>query len=130
MEIHGHNEWLEIDFSTSRCSVTRPTEDVASGELQADTLPLAERMKVKDEMFSRWLSKTEVNPPATNAMGNEHSDFIESIRSGRSPLVSGRDGARALRVACEIANQIASQSQAIDGIIPASRLAAARRRAG
>jgi predicted dehydrogenase len=130
MEIHGQDEWIEIDFSTSRCSITRATESVASGELQADTLPFAERMQVKDEMFTRWLSKTELTPLVSNAMASEHSDFIESIRSRRSPIVSGRDGARALRVACEIASQIASQSHVTGGIIPASRLAAARRRAG
>jgi predicted dehydrogenase len=129
MEIHSSDAWLDIDFTTAQCSWTRPTEAVASGALKADTLPAAERLKVKDEMFERWLTKTELTPDAANAMMIEQSDFIESIRSGRSPIVSGRDGARALRVACEIADQIVSQSHAAGGVIPASRLAAARRRA-
>ena len=130
MEIHGRDTWIDIDFSTSKCTVTRPAEAVASRELQADTRPSAERMKVKDELFTRWLEKTEWSPQAANAMADEQSDFIDSILSHRSPVVSGRDGARALKVACEIADQIASQFDPADGIIPASKLAAARRRAG
>jgi predicted dehydrogenase len=130
MEIHTSEEWVEIDFSTSKCTLTRPTPAVACGELQADTLPFPERVKVKDEMFTRWLERIELTPAAANAMVDEHTDLLESIRNHRPPIVSGRDGARALRVACEIANQIAAQSQVVGGIIPASRLAAARRRAG
>lgn len=130
MEIHGSDAWVDIDFSSSKCTVTRPTEPVATRELQADTLPAAERMKVKDELFTRWLEQTELTPQAANAMADEQSDFIDSIANHRSPLVCGRDGARALKVACEIADQIASQFDAADGIIPASKLAAARRRAG
>lgn len=130
MEIHGSDAWFDIDFSTSKCTITRPTESVASRDLQADTLPPAERMKVKDELFTRWLEKSELTPQAANAMADEQSDFLDSILSHRMPIVSGRDGARALKVACEIADQIASPFDAGAGIIPASKLAAARRRAG
>ncbi|MBU6236683.1 MAG: Gfo/Idh/MocA family oxidoreductase [Planctomycetes bacterium] len=130
MEIHGLGSWVSIDFSNSKCNLTQPSPAVASGELLADTLPIAERLKVKDEMFTRWLQQIELPASPANAMVDEQTDFIQSIQNRRSPIVSGRDGARALRVACEITNQIASQSQQISGIIPASRLAAARRRAG
>jgi predicted dehydrogenase len=130
MEIHGLESWISIDFSSSKCSLTQPSPPVALRELRADTLPIAERMKVKDEMFTRWLQQIELPTSPTNAMLDEQTDFIHAIRDRRPPVVSGRDGARALRVACEITHQIASQSQQLSGIIPASRLAAARRRAG
>lgn len=129
MEIHGTTTWLSIDFANSKCVQTQASPEVVSGKLQADSLPVSERLKVKDELFTRWLKQMEVSPSPANAMADEQTDFIQSIRDRRSPLVSGRDGARALRVACEIANQI-SQAQQGAGIIPASRLAAARRRAG
>jgi predicted dehydrogenase len=130
MEIHGSDSWVSIDFSNSKCTLTQPAPAVASGDLQADTLPIAERLKVKDEMFTRWLQQTDLPASPTNAMAEEQTEFIGAIRNHRLPKVSGRDGARALRIACEITHQIASQSQMVTGIIPASRLAAARRRAG
>jgi predicted dehydrogenase len=130
MEIHGSDAWLGIDFSNARCTLTRPRDAVAARELQADALPPAERVKVKDELFTRWLESSDLSPPAGNALADEHSDFIESISNHRSPKVSGRDGARALQVACEIAEQIISSFDDGIGIIPASKLAAARRRAG
>jgi predicted dehydrogenase len=130
MEIHCDDEWFGIDFTTGTVRLTRPTEDVANGTLQADCLPIAERLAVKEELFSRWLQQVDMKPAAGNAMALEHDDFLASIREERSPTVSGHDGLRALDVACEIAEQIADQSQRAIGIIPASRLAEARRRAG
>lgn len=130
MELHGMHSWVSVDFSNSKCTLTQPASEVASGELQADTLPVDERLKVKDEMFTRWLEQKELSPSPANAMAEEQSDFIHAIREHRLPMVSGEDGAKALRVACEITEQIASQSQHVFGIIPASRLASARRRAG
>ncbi|MCU0709394.1 MAG: Gfo/Idh/MocA family oxidoreductase [Pirellula sp.] len=130
MELHAEDRWVSVNFGASTCSVTRPTEAVASREIQADALPASERLKVKDEMFTRWLEQSELKPVAVNAISEEHTDFIDAIRQERSPIVSGRDGAQALQIACEIAHQISSQSQVIGGVIPASKLAAARRRAG
>jgi predicted dehydrogenase len=130
MELHAENCWVSVNFGASTCSVTRPSEAVASREMQADSLPATERLKVKDELFTRWLETTELKPVAVNAMAEEHADFIEAIRNQHTPIVSGRDGARALRIACEIADQIRSQSKVLGGIIPGSRFAAARRKAG
>ena len=130
MEIHCDDDWYSLDFSKGSYTCTHATEDVASGHLQADNLPVEERLKVKDELFSRWLTQQTVAPESCNAIELEHSDFLEAVRTGRVPRVSGADGARALQVACVITDQIAEQHSAARGIIPAARLAEARRRAG
>lgn len=130
MEVHGVDAWHTLDFANSVLTSTCATEAVAAGDLQADTLPIEARLAVKDELFSRWLEQTETRPASANAIAGEHTDFVDSILSGRSPRVSGADGVRALEVACAITDQIAEQVAHHRGIIPASRLAAARRRAG
>lgn len=130
MEIHCDTAWAAIDFATNSFTITEPTLDVASGRLLADELPMPERLAVKDELFTRWLQKSEHRVEGTNAIADEHTDFLHAIASGTTPRVSGREGARALQVACEIADQIAAQTTSITGIIPASRLAEARRKAG
>jgi len=130
MEIHCHEEWVSLDFSNGTAAMTCPCDDVASGQLRADELPFEERLRVKDELFSRWLQHVETKPPSGNAIVREHDDFLDAIRRQRSPRVSGTDGGMALQVACEITYQIARQGTFEPGIIPASRLAAARRMAG
>jgi predicted dehydrogenase len=130
MEVHCEEEWFVCDFSSNLLTSTCASDAVASGEILADRLPADERARVKDELFSRWLHQSEVRPAACNAIECEHSDFVEAIRMGREPRVSGRDGARALRVACTITEQIEAQLSAQRGVIPATRLAAARRKAG
>jgi predicted dehydrogenase len=106
MEIQAQREWYELDFSKVSLTATRATETVESGELQADGLDPIERARVKDELFTRWLDRTQTSPPTSNAIQAEHSDFLESIRYGRQPRVSGTAAIRALEVACAITNQI------------------------
>ena len=106
MEIQAQRQWYELDFSAGRLTVTQATAEVERGDLQADELEPSLRMKVKDELFTRWLTRNEVSPASANAIEAEHSDFFESIREGREPRVTGLGAIRALEVACAITSQI------------------------
>ncbi len=130
MEIQCDERWLSIDFAKSEFVSTEPTANVVTGELRADVLSFADRAKVKDELFQRWLVRETVTPETHNAIALEHTDFLDSIRERRSPVVSGRSALSALQLACEITEQIAARESVHGGIIPASRFAAARKRAG
>lgn len=109
MEIQADREWYELDFSANTLTATRAATAVESGELQADELEPARRAQVKDELFTRWLDRTRISPPAANAIELEHNDFLDSIRRGRQPRVSGASAIRALEVACAITDQIANR---------------------
>jgi predicted dehydrogenase len=106
MEIQAQRQWYELDFSVGRFTATQASTEVEQGRLQADELEPSLRMKVKDELFSRWLTRTEVSPASANAIEAEHSDFFDSIRKGREPRVTGLGAIRALEVACAITSQI------------------------
>ena len=106
MEIQAQQEWYELDFSANCLTATRAAAAVQNGDLHADSLDSAQRSKVKDEMFTRWLDRTQISPTMGNAIQAEHNDFFDSIRRGRQPKVSGTDAIRALEVACAIAQQI------------------------
>lgn len=110
MEIQAKRDWYELDFATNKLVATEARAEVESRELQADTLEPLQRAKVKDELFTHWLNRTEVSPPASNAIEAEHSDFLDSIRMGRQPRVTGEAAIRALEVACAITNQITNSS--------------------
>lgn len=129
MEIHCDSRWFDVDFASGTAHRTQPYPEVAGGQLRADQLPFQERLTVKDELFSRWLQQEALVPTPDNAIALEHTDFIHSIRHHKAPRVSGLDGARALLVCTEIADQIAEKTARRNGIIPAERFDAARRKA-
>ncbi|MFM8572952.1 MAG: Gfo/Idh/MocA family protein [Pirellula sp.] len=106
MEIQADREWYELDFSANSLTATRAATAVEAGDFRADQLEPAERVKVKDELFTRWLDRSQISPPAANAIEAEHSDFFDSIRLGRQPRVSGTEALRVLEVACAITQQI------------------------
>ncbi|MFM7928728.1 MAG: Gfo/Idh/MocA family oxidoreductase, partial [Pirellula sp.] len=113
MEIQAQRQWYELDFSAGRLTHTQATNEVERGELQADELEPSLRMRVKDELFTRWLTRTEVSPTPANAIEAEHSDFFDSIRQGREPRVTGLGAIRALEVACAITSQITNSRMRI-----------------
>lgn len=80
--VFQQNQYLSIDFQTSEVNLLTKT-----GEWTEQELPL------EAESFS--LEKGD-------ALMGEVSSFINAVATGGAPLVSGRDGLRALRLAEEI----------------------------
>lgn len=80
--VFQQDQYLSIDFQSGEVNLLTKT-----GEWVNDELPL------DAESFS--LEKGD-------ALMEEVSSFIEAVRSGSQPLVSGRDGLRALKLAEEI----------------------------
>lgn len=110
MEIQADSEWYDLDFANNSWTATRASAAVECGDLQADRLNPAERAKVKDELFGRWLDRMQINPQAGNAIESEHRDFFSAIRTGTQPRVNGLAAIKSLEVACEITDQIAQKS--------------------
>ncbi len=102
MQIHTEARICSIDFASGSLSMIQPQPDVASGMRQADTLPAAQRLKVKDRLFQEWLSKTEIKSANVNAIALEHQEFLEAIQHGKSVTVNGHAGTAALSVALEV----------------------------
>lgn len=107
----------KVDFSSAKVSILEPLADVANGERQADALEASERSQVKDQLFSKWLKKTEINPPATNAIVDEHHEFFQAIQNGQPVTVSGVEALAALQVACSIVEAI-RKGTPFESIIP------------
>ena len=81
--------------------------------MHLDELPVADRMEAKNTVYGELFKTRSVAAPRRNAILDEQNDFALSIQSGSAPSVTGEDGARAVRIACEIIEQI--QAHAWDG---------------
>jgi predicted dehydrogenase len=113
MQVHGLSGIANIDLGAATAEWTEFAPEVASRRLQADVLPEDERLRVKDELFSRWLPTSSLPVTPVNAIEQELRDFAMAIRSGANPQVTGQQARDAIFVAEQILasiGQAASQA--------------------
>jgi predicted dehydrogenase len=123
MQIYSDEGITNLDFATGTLTQTEPVSDVASGDRVADQLPAEERLKVKDQLFTNWLSRTEIKPVASNAIATEHSEFISAIEHGQPVTVNGHAGAAAVSIAQTILESIDRNSPSRSNVLPMRRVA-------
>ncbi len=99
LRAYQSDAYFEIDFMDRTATIVRRDERVGSGDvIPTDITPddlggLSPLDFVRDQLVS--VEKPPVEPEA-NPLRDELAAFIRCIRSGEAPLVSGRDGLRAL----------------------------------
>jgi predicted dehydrogenase len=102
LRAYQSDAYFEIDFMERTATIVRRDERVAAGDVvPGDITPddlggLSPLDFVRDQLVS--VEKPPVEPEA-NPLRDELAAFIASIRAGTPPLVSGRDGLRALEAA-------------------------------
>jgi predicted dehydrogenase len=106
MQIFSEDSSHDLDFVAGRVTQITADSQVASGQRRADELPLAERLKVKDQLFTQWLHKTEIQPAAFNAIEAEHREFLSAIQWGAKVSVDAYAATQALQVAEQIVEAI------------------------
>jgi predicted dehydrogenase len=119
MQLYTDEGLIEIDFGSGAITRTTPHKDVADGSRQADQLTPELRAKVKDCLFSDWLSRLETKVVPGNAIESEQNEFFHAIRGSGQVTVTGEHGYQALAVAKSILDQIAMNQPSRD-IIPAA----------
>ncbi len=91
MQIWTARGQTEIDFATRRVAVVEPADrriDVPHHQQPSPT-----------NRFEQLLPLQAWEAPARNALVDEQRDFVDSIRTGRTPRVSGEDGLRVVAAA-------------------------------
>jgi predicted dehydrogenase len=106
MALYTDAAMAQIDFAKNEVRVVKPTLEVLHRQVLLDQMPNAERMAAKDQLFDRWFQVETLPAQPRNAILDEQNDFALSIRTQVSPIVSGVDGARALKLADAILQQL------------------------
>ncbi len=113
MQLWTADAQIEIDFNTRRSTIVetggeRGLQAVAALPLTPGQAPAADRR------FETLLPQREVEAAPQNALLEEQRDFVESIRTGREPRVTGEAGLAALEAAhCVLAKIAAHQPEAL-----------------
>jgi predicted dehydrogenase len=93
LRVFQHHEYISIDFGDRRIGVTKKREALIEGEPPIDT-----------ETFQQ---------PPGDALMTEIQAFVDAVRHGTRPVVSGREGRDALAIALEIDGMIAARQNSI-----------------
>jgi predicted dehydrogenase len=93
LRVFQHHEYISIDFGDRRIGISRKREALVEGEPPLDT-----------ETFQQ---------PPGDALMTEIVAFVDAVRNGTPPVVSGREGRDALAIALEIDRMIAARQTAV-----------------
>jgi predicted dehydrogenase len=108
LKIRCRDSLAAIDFQAKTAHLTRFDERLVRGELDVAAMTPAERSQIKDRLLTELFVREEIPVPAADAITAELVDFAAAIRTGRSPAVTGADGAEAVQVAERIVAAIAA----------------------
>ena len=99
MDLYGTDWSGHIDFGSRACSVVHGPEET---NWQSRPYTPTERQHLIDNLYEEVLDRRQLAVPEANPIQDELQDFVTSIQTYSSPIVSGYDGLRAV----EVANQI------------------------
>jgi predicted dehydrogenase len=89
-----------IDFVTRKLTLVQQSEELRLYGLRADELDAAAKARLKDEVFGRYLQVLNLDTDRKfDQLTAELKHFIDCVRTGRKPRVSGTDGRDALELA-------------------------------
>jgi predicted dehydrogenase len=106
MQVWTASSFAALDFATRKATLVRPGETVQAGGMQVESLPPTELAAIKEQLFSVHLPRQQFEAEPVDAITAELVDFVDSIRQGRTPRVSGEQARDALAVAERILAKI------------------------
>jgi predicted dehydrogenase len=100
LRVWASEGYAGIDFVSKRLTLVQPGDELMRHGLPVHAMSMAERAKLKDEIFGRYL-QTFHQPCSrpTDQLTAELKHFVQCVRTGRTPRVTGEDGRDALALA-------------------------------
>ncbi len=89
-----------IDFVTRKLTLVQQSPELREHGIRSDKLDAAAKARLKDEVFGRYLQVLNLDADRKfDQLTAELKHFIDCVRTGNNPRVSGRDGRDALELA-------------------------------
>jgi predicted dehydrogenase len=106
MQVWTPRSFAAIDFATRTTTLVRPSETLLRRQFDVDALSPAEREHYQQHFAEEHLPRETQEFAAVDALALELRDFIDSIRTGRLPRVTGAQARDAVAVAEQILGRI------------------------
>lgn len=106
MRLWSAEGYAMLDFMTKQGTLVRPSEQLRRGQLDLTGVNLSDPAEVKEHLFGTVLRVDQVQSETQDQLKLELEDFVQALRTGSVPKVSGQQGLRAMRLASEILRAI------------------------
>jgi len=104
LRIWASEGYAGIDFVTRKLTLVQQSEELRRHGLRLDPVSKA---RLKDEVFGRYLEVRSVDGDRKwDQLTNELRHFVECVRTGARPRVTGEDGRDALALAERVLNSV------------------------
>lgn len=100
LRIWAPEGYAGIDFVSRKLILVQPGEEVRRHGIRVDRLDAAAKARLKDELFGRYLHVLHLDGDRKNdQLTSELRHFVDCVKFGRRPRVTGEDGRDALELA-------------------------------
>lgn len=99
MQIWGPEGYVEADFGQRKITLLQPSDAVRRNGLDPAQLDPASRARLRDELFGRHLELATIDGQAQDQLTCELTEFVDSVRTGKRPRVTGADARAAVALA-------------------------------
>jgi len=100
LRIWAPEGYAGIDFVTRKLTLVQQSEEVRRNGLQVEHLDATAKARLKDEVFGRYLQVLNLDGDRKgDQLTAELKHFVDCVRTGKRPRVTGEDGRNALELA-------------------------------
>ena len=110
MQIWSPEGFVGLDFANRKLTLVQPSDNLRRNGLDPAGLSPAARAMLKDELFGRHLEvfQRDCQAVGPDPLTRELLHFVECVRTGQRPRVSGEEGRDALALASRVLECIGS----------------------
>ena len=108
LQVWSDTGCIDADLHQRKITEFRPGAALLAGELPYDLAmqPGAEIASLKQQIFERFITITETDAAADDALTAELASFAASVRHGTTPAVDGAQALAALRIAGRVVESV------------------------
>jgi len=110
MHVWAPEGYVGLDFSKRHLTLVQPSEELRVRNLNPRKLDPVSLAMLKDQLFGRYLQVLELDRQEGDQLTKELQHFINCVRTGSEPRVSGEDGRNAIALASRILEAIQTHS--------------------
>jgi predicted dehydrogenase len=110
MRLYGPEGYVTLDFAAKQGTIVRPSDRLRRGEIDLEGLDLTQPAAVKERIFGKILRVDQVQGEGREPLALELEDFVQAIRTGSRPKVTGHDALRAIRLADQVLQSLRSHA--------------------
>ncbi|MCS7044900.1 MAG: Gfo/Idh/MocA family oxidoreductase [Gemmataceae bacterium] len=99
LQVWAPEGFADVDFTARRVTFTQPSAAVRRQGLDPARLDPEARAALRDDLFGKYLETAAFEAPALDQLTSELTHFIECLRTGATPRVTGAQARDAVALA-------------------------------